>query len=116
MRAYSHYGIFTFIDKYYANWINDEHGRDASEVQKAMISLLFPMTDDEIIWEQYRAVSVGSYQPEEIWQFCRQRYTWAKDQWPNLSGRLTTIWTLQELGLIPDEVDIKTIISVSAQK
>ncbi len=111
---YSHYGIFTFIDKYYANWVNEEHGRDASEVQKAMISLLFPLTDDDIIWEQFQQYR-WTFQPEPIWQFCRERYTWAKDQWPNLSGRLTTIWTLQELGLIPDEVDIKTVISINAR-
>ena len=114
IESYSHYGIFTFIDKYYSNWINDEHGRDASEVQKAMISLLFPLTDDDIIWEQFQQYH-WTYQPEPIWQFCRERYTWAKDQWPNLSARLTTIWTLQELGLIPDEVDIKTVISINAR-
>lgn len=114
IESYSHYGIFTFIDKYYANWVNEEHGRDAAEVQKAMISLLFPMTDDEIIWGQYQEYSWAK-QPEAIWQFCRQRYTWAKDQWPNLSGRLTTVWTLQEMGLIPDEIDITTVISVNAR-
>ena len=114
IESYSHYGIFTFIDKYYANWVNEEHGRDAAEVQKAMISLLFPMTDDEIIWQQYQKY-VWEKQPEAIWQFCRQRYTWAKDQWPNLSGRLTTVWTLQEMGLIPDEIDITTVISVNAR-
>lgn len=114
IEKYSHYGIFTFIDKYYANWINETHGRDASEVQKAMISLLFPLTNDDIVWEEYRNYNWGK-QPEEIWQFSRERYQWAKDQWPNLSGRLTTIWTLQELGLIPDEVDIKTIISINSR-
>lgn len=114
IEKYSHYGIFTFIDKYYANWINDEHGREAAEVQRSMISLLFPLTDDEIIWQEYQSYNWGK-QPEPIWQFCRERYQWAKDQWPNLSGRLTTIWTLQELGLIPDEVDIKTIISINAR-
>lgn len=113
IEAYSHYGIFTFIDKYYANWVNEEHGRDATEVKKAMISLLFPMTDDDIIWQQYQHY-VWDKQPEAIWQFCRERYTWAKDQWPNLSGRLTTVWTLQEMGLIPDEIDITTVISVNA--
>jgi hypothetical protein len=51
--------------------------------------------------------------PEAIWQFSRQRYLWAKDQWPNLSGRITTIWTLQDFGLIPQELDIKTVISVA---
>ena len=114
IESYSHYGIFTFIDKYYANWVNEEHGRDAAEVQKAMISLLFPMTDDELVWQQYQNFA-WIKQPEAIWQFCRQRYTWAKDQWPNLSGRLTTVWTLQEMGLIPDEIDITTVIAVNAR-
>ncbi len=114
IELYSHYGIFTFIVKYYANWINEEHGRDAAEVQLAMISLLFPLTDDDIIWEQYTSYSWAK-QPEPIWQFSRERYQWAKDQWPNLSGRLTTVWTLQEMGLIPDEVDIKTIISINSR-
>jgi hypothetical protein len=114
VEMYSHYGIFTFIAKYYANWINEDLGRDAAEVQQSMISLLFPLTDDDIIWEQYRQYAWVK-QPEPIWQFSRQRYQWAKDQWPNLSGRLTTIWTLQEMNLIPDEVDIKTIISINSR-
>ena len=114
IESYSHYGIFTFIDKYYANWVNEEHGRVAADVQQAMISLLFPLTDDDIIFAQFQQYK-WEKQPEEVWQFCRERYSWAKDQWPNLSGRLTTVWTLQELGLIPDELDIKTIISVNAR-
>ena len=114
IESYSHYGIFTFIDKYYANWVNDEHGREAADVQKSMISLLFPLTDDEVIFLQFQKYK-WEKQPEAIWQFCRERYSWAKDQWPILSGRLTTVWTLQEVGLIPDEVDIKTIISVNAR-
>ena len=114
IESYSHYGIFTFIDKYYANWVNEEHGRNGADVQRSMISLLFPLTDDDLIFEQFQQYK-WEQQPEEIWQFCRERYSWAKDQWPNLSGRLTTVWTLQELGLIPDEVDIKTIISVNAR-
>jgi len=114
VEQYSHYGIFTFIAKYYANWISPEHGRDAAEVQLAMISLLFPLTNDDLIWEQYRNYNWAK-QPEPVWQFSRERYQWAKDQWPNLSGRLTTIWTLQEMGLISDEVDIKTIISINSR-
>jgi len=114
IESYSHYGIFTFIDKYYANWVNEEHGRNGADVQRSMISLLFPLTDDDLIFEQFQQFK-WEQQPEAIWQFCRERYSWAKDQWPNLSGRLTTVWTLQELGLIPDEVDIKTIISVNAR-
>lgn len=57
-------------------------------------------------WEQ---------QPEEIWQICRERYSLAKDQWSNLNGWLTTVWTLQELGLIQYEVDNWTIISEYAR-
>lgn len=71
-------------------------------------------SDDDVIFEQFRQYQWGK-QPEAIWQFCRERYLRAKDQWPNLSGRLTTVWTLQEVGLIPDEVDITTIISVNAR-
>ncbi len=96
------------------NWVNEEHGRNAADVQRSMMSLLFPLTDDDLIFEQFQQYK-WEHQPEAIWQFCRERYSWAKDQWPNLSGRLTTVWTLQELGLIPDEVDIKTIISVNAR-
>jgi len=114
IEKYSHYGIFTFIAKYYANWISEEHGRDAAEVQKSMISLLFPLTNDDLVWEEYRNYNWAK-QPEPVWQFSRERYQWAKDQWPNLSGRLTTIWTLQEMGLIPDEIDIKTIISINSR-
>ena len=28
---------------------------------------------------------------------------------------MTTIWTLQEMGLIPDEIDITTVISVNSR-
>ena len=114
VEKYSHYGIFTFIAKYYANWISEAHGRDAAEVQKSMISLLFPLTNDDIIWAEYHNYNWAK-QPEPVWQFSRERYQWAKDQWPNLSGRLTTIWTLQEMGLISDEIDIKTIISINSR-
>jgi hypothetical protein len=44
------------------------------------------------------------------------RYLWAKDQWPNLSGRITTIWTLQDFGLISKEVDVKMVIAVADGK
>ncbi|MCB0130253.1 MAG: hypothetical protein KDD78_05380, partial [Caldilineaceae bacterium] len=36
-----------------------------------------------------------------------------KDQWPNLSGRITTVWTLQDFGLIPKELDVNMVISVA---
>ena len=110
---YSHYGIFTFIDKYYHNWVNREHGRDPATVQKAMLRVLFPLTDPEEIWEQYKNYD-WSRQPEEVWQFSRKRYQWAKDQWPNLSDRITTIWVLQDLGMLPKEIDVKTVVSVNA--
>lgn len=110
---YSHYGIFTFIQKYHANWINPEGGRDAATVQQAMLDILFPMTAHDDVWDEYRSFDWEKL-PEEIWQFSRERYRWAKDQWPNLSDRITTVWVLQDFDLIPEEVDIEMIISVSA--
>jgi len=112
---YSHYGIFMFINNYHINWVDLDHGRDASVVQKAMLDILFPLTDHHEIWEEYRHFE-PKYQPEPIWQFSRRRYVWAKDQWPNLSDRITTIWTLQDFGLIPSDIDVKTVISVSDGK
>ncbi|MEZ4868872.1 MAG: hypothetical protein R3C14_46535 [Caldilineaceae bacterium] len=109
---YSHYGIFTFIHNYHLNWVAPEHGRDAAVVQQAMLDILFPQTAHDVIWAEYCAFTPERL-PEPIWQFSRQRYLWAKDQWPNLSGRITTIWTLQDFGLIPKELDIKTVISVA---
>ncbi|MCB0140763.1 MAG: hypothetical protein KDE50_12725, partial [Caldilineaceae bacterium] len=72
----------------------------------------FPQTSHEVIWKEYCAFEPRRL-PEPVWQFSRQRYLWAKDQWPNLSSRVTTIWTLQDFGLIPKEVDIETVISVA---
>ncbi len=112
---YSHFGIFMFINNYYTNWVDLDHGRDASIVQKAMLDILFPMTPHDEIWEEYRMFE-PQMQPEEIWQFSRRRYVWAKDQWPNLSDRITTIWTLQDFGLIPQDIDVKTIITVADGK
>ncbi|MCB0105682.1 MAG: hypothetical protein KDE53_07230 [Caldilineaceae bacterium] len=109
---YSHVGIFTFIHNYHLNWVALEHGRDAATVKQAMLDILFPQTGHEEIWQEYCAFQPERL-PEPIWQFSRQRYLWAKDQWPNLSGRITTIWTLQDFGLIPQELDIKTVISVA---
>jgi hypothetical protein len=97
---YSHYGIFTFIDKYYQNWLSDK--RDAETVQREMLKLLFPLTALEAIWGEFLKYT-WIRQPEPIWQFARERYRWAKDQWPNLSDRITTIWTLQDFGLLPLE-------------
>ncbi len=109
---YSHFGIFTFINNYHINWVDEEHGRDASVVQKAMLDILFPLTDHDEIWEEYSAYK-PQIQPEPIWQFSRRRYVWAKDQWPNLSDRITTIWTLQDFDLLPRDIDVKTVISVA---
>jgi hypothetical protein len=112
---YSHFGIFMFIRNYHLNWVAAEHGRDAEAVQQAMLDILFPMTPHEVIWKEYCAFKPEHY-PEPVWQFSRQRYLWAKDQWPNLSDRITTVWTLQDFGLLPKEVDIRTIISVAGGK
>jgi hypothetical protein len=112
---YSHFGIFMFIHNYHLNWVSPEHGRDAAAVQKAMLDILFPLTDHDEIWSEYCAFE-PQYQPEPIWQFSRRRYLWAKDQWPNLSDRITTIWTLQDFDLVPKDIDIRTIISVASGK
>ena len=109
---YSHFGIFTFIHNYHLNWVAPEHGRDAAVVQQAMLDILFPLTGHNEIWQEYCAFKPRRL-PEEIWQFSRQRYLWAKDQWPNLSGRITTVWTLQDFGLIPKELDVNMVISVA---
>ncbi|RMF02767.1 MAG: hypothetical protein D6768_07450 [Chloroflexi bacterium] len=112
---FSHYGIFMFIQNYHVNWIAPDLGRDGSVVQKAMLDMLFPLTPHEEIWEEYCQFK-PKRQPEPIWQFSRQRYLWAKDQWPNLSGRITTIWTLQDFNLIPKDIDVKMVITVADGK
>lgn len=112
---FSHFGIFTFINNYHINWVDEERGRDAATVQQAMLDILFPLTDHDEIWKEYCAYQVQR-QPEPIWQFSRRRYLWAKDQWPNLSDRITTIWTLQDFGLLARDIDVKTIISVAGGK
>jgi hypothetical protein len=112
---YSHFGIFTFIHNYHINWVSEEHGRSASIVQKAMLSILFPQTESEVIWKEFCAYK-PKHQPEPIWQFSRRRYLWSKDQWPNLSDRITTIWTLQDFGLISKDINVETIIAVADGK
>ncbi len=112
---YSHFGIFMFINNYYINWVAEEHGRDAAVVQKAMLDILFPLTPHEEIWAEFEAFKAVR-QPEPIWQFSRRRYLWAKDQWPNLSDRITTIWTLQDFGLISPDIDVKTVVAVADGK
>lgn len=109
---YSHFGIFMFINNYHINWIDTDRGRTAQTVQKAMLNILFPLTDEQEIWEEFTNFK-PEFQPEPIWQFSRQRYVWAKDQWPNLSDKITTIWTLQDFGMLPRDIDVETIISVA---
>ena len=105
---YSHYGIFTFIDKYSHNWVGPE--RDERAVQRQMVRALFPRTPFEDVWEQFQKYT-WEKQPEDIWQFSRQRYVWSKDQWPNISGHITTVWTLQDLGML-DNADPKLVEQV----
>ena len=109
---YSHFGIFMFIHNYHLNWAAPKHGREASVVQKAMLDILFPLTDHEEIWQEFQSFE-PQIVPEPIWQFSRRRYRWAKNQWPNLSDRITTIWTLQDFGLVPQDIDVQMIISVA---
>ncbi|MAU09227.1 MAG: hypothetical protein CL607_05350 [Anaerolineaceae bacterium] len=111
IERYSHYGIFTFIDKYHMNWLNPETGRDEKVVQRAMLDILFPRTDPDLIWQEYQTYRWEKV-PEAVWQFCRERYRWAKDQWPNLSDRITTVWVLQDYGLVPEGVDVDMQIIV----
>ncbi len=113
IEEYSHYGIFMFIHNYHVNWVDGEKSRDAHIVQQAMINLLFPLTDDAIIWAEYREFA-PTRQPEPVWQFSRSRYRWAKNQWPNLSDRITTIWTLQDFGLLPLDADTGRALYVTA--
>lgn len=110
IESYSHFGIFMYIDKYHQNWVAHEKGRDPATVQQAMLDLLFPLTDHDVIWKEYQEYEWHKI-PEPIWQFSRERYQWAKAQWPNLADRITTIWTLQDFGLIPHEVDVTMIVS-----
>lgn len=109
---YSHFGIFMFINNYHINWVSPDHGRDAKVVQQAMVDILFPLTEHDEIWAEFEQFET-THQPEPIWQFSRQRYLWAKDQWPNLSDRITTIWTLQDFGLLRDDIHVETVISVA---
>ena len=115
VERYSHYGIFMFIYNYSINWIDTDKGRDETIVQRAMLDILFPLTDHAEIWKEFR-VFKPQFFPEPIWQFCRRRYVWAKDQWPNLSARVTTIWTLQDFNLLSKDINIDTVISVADGK
>ena len=82
IEEYSHVGIFMFIRNYHLNWVSEEYGRGELEVQQAMLDILFAQTGHDEIWQEYTAFTPLRY-PEEIWQFSRQRYRWAKAQWPN---------------------------------
>ncbi len=115
IERYSHFGIFMFIHNYHVNWISPETGRGPEIVQQAMIDILFPLTPHEKIWAEYQSFK-PIRQPEEIWQFSRQRYLWAKDQWPNLSDRITTIWTLQDFGLLPKDIEFDMVVTVANGK
>ena len=92
-----------------------DHGRDEVTVQQALLDILFPLTALDEIWTQFCAFTPQQL-PEPIWQFSRERYHWAKDQWLNLSDRITTIWTLQKLGMLSDEIDVKTVVAVAGGK
>ncbi|MFT5194538.1 MAG: hypothetical protein ACI85U_001546, partial [Candidatus Promineifilaceae bacterium] len=109
---YSRYGAFIFINAYHKNWTSDENNRPAEVVQRAMVNILFPAVEHEEIWAAFQAFEFEQL-PEPIWQFSRERYFWAKDQWPNLSDRITTIWTLQDFGLLDKDIDIVTVVSVA---
>ncbi len=115
IESYSHFGIFMFINNYHVNWISPETGRDAQVVQQAMLNILFPLTPQEEIWKEFQEFKPVR-QPEPIWQFSRQRYLWAKDQWPNLSDRITTIWTLQDFGLLPRDIEMDMVVTVANGK
>jgi hypothetical protein len=115
IESYSHFGIFMFIHNYHVNWISPETGRGPEVVQQAMVDILFPLTAHDEIWAEYQAFKPVR-QPEEIWQFSRQRYLWAKDQWPNLSDRITTIWTLQDFGLLPKDIEFDMVVTVANGK
>jgi hypothetical protein len=112
---YSHFGIFTFIHNYHINWVSEELGRDSTIVTKVMLNILFPQTDHAVIWKEFSEFKPRTY-PEPIWQFSRRRYLWAKDQWPNLSDRITTIWTLQDFGLLSKDINVETVIAVADGK
>lgn len=91
---YSHYGIFTFVNKYSHNWEGPK--RDQEAVERAMVKALFVNTPFKEVWQEFKDYGWDKI-PEPVWQFCRERYRWAKSQWPNLSDQITTIWTLQDL-------------------
>ena len=108
IEAHSHYGIFTFVKKYAHNWASEK--RPISDVESYMLRVLFPNTPHAEVMEEYNGFHWRE-QPEDVWQFSRLRYVWAKNQWVNLSDRVTTIWTLQDVGLLPVEINADDIIN-----
>ena len=109
IEQFSHFGIFTYVNNYSFNWVSED--RDVETVQRAMIQILFTRSDFEQIWEEFSEYQIQR-QPEDIWQFARQRYQWAKEQWPNIGSRLITIWTLTDLGIIEkDEAMIQRLLT-----
>ena len=112
IEKYSDFGVFMFINNYHRNWVDPEHGRDEKVVQQAMLDILYANVEHDVIWDRFGAFE-PTHMEDPIWQFSRSRYLWAKDQWPNLSDRITTIWTLQDFGLIPMDVDVRTVVSVA---
>ncbi|MCY4008539.1 MAG: hypothetical protein OXF22_02155 [Anaerolineaceae bacterium] len=103
IEQFSHFGIFTYVNNYSFNWVSEE--RDVDTVQRAMIHMLFRRSDFDEIWAEFNNYQIQR-QPEEIWQFARQRYQWAKEQWPNIANRLTTIWALNDLGIIDRDEEL----------
>lgn len=109
----SRYGIFTFIQKYNHNWVSDR--RDKESVERAMLRVLFPMTPLEDVWAEYKTYEWIKIQ-EDVWQFCRKRYQWAKHQWPNLSDPITTMWTLQDLDMLKQDVSVDEVAELIANR
>ncbi len=108
IEQFSHFGVFTYVNNYSFNWVSEE--RDVETVQRAMIQMLFRRSDFEQIWAEFSSYQIQR-QPEEIWQFARQRYQWAKEQWPNIGSRLITIWALNDLGIVEkDESLIQRVL------
>ena len=112
IEQFSHFGVFTYVNNYSFNWVSEE--RDVETVQRAMIQMLFRRSDFEQIWAEFSSYQIQR-QPEEIWQFARQRYQWAKEQWPNIGSRLITIWALNDLGIVEkDESLIQQVLEEHA--
>ena len=109
VEQFSHFGIFTYVNNYSLNWVTEQ--RDVEMVQRAMLQMLFRRSIFEDVWSEFESYRIQQ-QPEEIWQFSRQRYQWAKEQWPNIGSRLITIWALNDLGIVEkDDALIQRILA-----